>query len=252
MRWLVKSFLNNIRKIFYKVKYKDGYKITRILMFKYKQYVGNEALENIIDYPNETNKIIICKTNGKKVINPKTIDGLKIKLLGSNNIIEIFEPCTFSENEIFIYGNNCHLTLNKCTLFSVKMKMQHSAYCFIDEKSSVGGYIHLANEANLSLKIGKNCMFSLETAIWGTDGHIIKDLDTNECINRCKNGIIIGDNCWLGYRSVILKNARIAPNTVVGANSVVKNSFFEQNTIIAGIPAKIIKRNVQWYTDPLD
>ena len=57
-----------------------------------------------------------------------------------------------------------------------------------------------------------------------------------------KEPIVIGDNCWLGANSIILPGVRLGDNCVVGAGSVVTKSFEENNLVLAGNPAKIIKR----------
>lgn len=54
--------------------------------------------------------------------------------------------------------------------------------------------------------------------------------------------IIIGDGCFLGANSIILKGTKLGKNCVVGAGSVVSGTF-PDNVIIAGNPAKIIKEN---------
>jgi acetyltransferase-like isoleucine patch superfamily enzyme len=55
-----------------------------------------------------------------------------------------------------------------------------------------------------------------------------------------KGPVIIGNNVWIGEGVVILPNVKIGDNCIIGANSVVTKNF-EKNSVIAGIPAKIIK-----------
>lgn len=57
-----------------------------------------------------------------------------------------------------------------------------------------------------------------------------------------KAPIIIGDGCFIGANSILLKGTTLGKNCVVGAGSVVHGSF-PDNVIIAGNPAKIIKEN---------
>ena len=52
--------------------------------------------------------------------------------------------------------------------------------------------------------------------------------------------IVIGNNCFIGARSVILYGIELADNIIVAAGSVVCNSFHEERIIIGGNPARKI------------
>lgn len=54
-------------------------------------------------------------------------------------------------------------------------------------------------------------------------------------------GIKIGDNCWIGAGAVFLDGAELGDGCVVGANAVVTKKF-PDNVVVAGIPAKVIKK----------
>lgn len=49
--------------------------------------------------------------------------------------------------------------------------------------------------------------------------------------------IVIEDNCFIGFRSIIYPNVRIGPNAVVAAGSVVVSDV-PPNTIVMGAPAR--------------
>ena len=53
--------------------------------------------------------------------------------------------------------------------------------------------------------------------------------------------ITIGDNVWIGGGAMILAGVTLGDNVVVGAGSVVTKSFVD-NVVIAGNPARVIKK----------
>ncbi len=52
--------------------------------------------------------------------------------------------------------------------------------------------------------------------------------------------VVIGSGSWIGSGAVILPGARIGEHCVVAANSVVRGEF-QSNSVIAGVPAKVVR-----------
>lgn len=71
-----------------------------------------------------------------------------------------------------------------------------------------------------------------------TANHDIKNIDSHDKAKSIK----IGENCWIGMNSVILPGVCLGQHVIVGAGSVVTKSFTEDHIVIAGNPAKIIRR----------
>ena len=59
-------------------------------------------------------------------------------------------------------------------------------------------------------------------------------------ILTCKP-ILLKRNCWIGAGATILPGVTVGENAIVGAGSVVTKDV-EANTVVGGIPAKLIKR----------
>lgn len=53
--------------------------------------------------------------------------------------------------------------------------------------------------------------------------------------------IVLGKNVWIGSNATILQGVTIGDNAVVAAGGVV-NKDVEPNTVVGGVPAKLIKR----------
>ncbi len=54
--------------------------------------------------------------------------------------------------------------------------------------------------------------------------------------------VVIGDDCILGLNSIILPGVKLGSHVVVAAGAVVTKSFEENDLVIGGNPAKIIKK----------
>jgi carbonic anhydrase/acetyltransferase-like protein (isoleucine patch superfamily) len=113
-----------------------------------------------------------------------------------------------------------------------------NAKILIGDGTQIGRYVMISSAKNI--KIGKKCLISHNVSILDHDHKFIKDRSPLESgITEAKE-IAIGDNCFIGAHSFILKGVTLGKNCVVGANSVVAESFSDYS-VIAGNPAKLIK-----------
>jgi acyl-[acyl carrier protein]--UDP-N-acetylglucosamine O-acyltransferase len=101
-----------------------------------------------------------------------------------------------------------------------------------------------AYEQKTAIKIGKDCMFSGWIDIRTGDSHAIVD-ELGQRVNPARD-IFIGDHVWIGQRVILLKGAQVGQNSVVGAGSIVTGKSFPANSVLAGIPAKVVKTEVTW------
>lgn len=74
-------------------------------------------------------------------------------------------------------------------------------------------------------------------------GFITSNHDMND-ITKSADGkdVVIGKKCWIGMNSVILPGVKLGNHTIVGAGSIVTKSFECGNCVIAGNPAKLLRR----------
>lgn len=163
-------------------------------------------------------------------------------------------------NTVVINGNvkynRIAMTLGNNVRVEIKKTIHVLESIYIGALRSTGGGViigenfscvdaqFLLNEKAL-ITIGNDCMVSSSVKLWGSDGHSIIDLNTNSVYNQ-SHGITIGNHVWICDSSRILKNSVISDNSIIGNSAVVCGEFRESNVIIAGNPAKIIKRNIDW------
>jgi acetyltransferase-like isoleucine patch superfamily enzyme len=88
------------------------------------------------------------------------------------------------------------------------------------------------------LEIGNNCSISAGVQIYSHDSVSWAISGGKEKYEYASTSI--GNNCYIGPNTIITKGVTLHNNTIVGANSLVKNSF-PQGSKIAGSPAKLIQ-----------
>jgi acetyltransferase-like isoleucine patch superfamily enzyme len=134
--------------------------------------------------------------------------------------------------------------------------------CHIWPGSRIEGISRYANQCfNPHIIVGnnvgiqQNCHITAASVlIIGNDvnvlcGAVITDIDHGYeeiNVNFANQPIIvkdthIGDNCFIGAGARILAGTKLGANCIVGANAVVRGNF-PSGTMLAGIPARIIKR----------
>lgn len=89
------------------------------------------------------------------------------------------------------------------------------------------------------ITIGDNCCLS-NVSILAHDYSWYVFLDAyNDIVPDPGGEVVIGNNVFVGYQTVILKDTHIGDNVIIGARSVVKGDV-PSNSVWAGCPAKMI------------
>ena len=104
------------------------------------------------------------------------------------------------------------------------------------------GYIN--NNLNLAcferIEIGDNVAISENVCIRDSDNH-----DILSSKHTKTQPIKIGNKVWIGMNVTILKGVTIGDGCIIAAGSVV-NRDVPERCLVGGVPAKILKQNVEW------
>jgi len=103
--------------------------------------------------------------------------------------------------------------------------------------------VHIS--CNIQIKIGDDCLIAQDVLIMDDDGHPTNWRTRHNYWpegpeSRLGAPILIENNVWIGARAIILKGVSVGTDSVIAAGAVVTNSV-PPKTLVAGVPAKIIK-----------
>lgn len=130
------------------------------------------------------------------------------EMYGSGECVQHYEPEIIIGNHCSI-GEYCHITaINKIT---------------IGDGLLTGRYVYIGDNAHGGLSKEEATVPPIERKL------------------RSKGEIVIGHNVWIGDKASILAGVCIGDNVIIAANAVVTKNI-SSNCIVAGVPARIIKK----------
>ena len=160
----------------------------------------------------QNSQLVICDTAlPRKRVEPVLLYMFPNTELRVSGHATVFEGATIVifENGLLEIGNS--VNIRKCTI---------QCACFI--------------------KIGNYCRVANDVLIQDTNFHQTSLLDKKEETGK----IVLEDYVWICPRATILKGVTIGEGSIVAAGAVVTKDV-PANSLVAGIPARIVKTNIQ-------
>lgn len=227
MKILISKIISKIKKEEYKID--DAITTFDIISIIYNR--GKQVIRGIFyKFRIKSNGIIFI---GEKV---KILSGNKIRA-GKGLILE--DGCfinALSKGGILI-GNNVSVGRNsiiECT--GVISELGENLIIEDNVGISANAFISVRG----SLKIGGNTIMGPGVSIHA-ENHNFANLDIpirKQGVTR--QGIEIGEDCWIGAKAVILDGVKIGKGVIIAAGALV-NKDINDYEIVAGVPAKVIK-----------
>lgn len=180
-------------------------------------------------------------------------NGSKVVINGIDNEVYVHNQNSNAKILIKINGDGNKINIGRCIISDFKINMGSNQRITGEEVSigdncsiEPGGIFDIFTDF-AKIKIGNNCMLSRNIYLrYGENPHLIFDLNTGEYLDG-DGGIDIGDKVWIGEGVFLSKRTVINDESIVAAKSVVTRKFNEKNCIIAGNPATIVKKDIQWF-----
>ena len=162
----------------------------------------------------------------------------KIKLKGQLSF-NVFETALRATGASLIVGNRAEVEVqgNFSMFYGADIKVFDKAKLILGS-----GYANAGLQIRCSkrIQIGNNVAIAKDVVIMDSDAHQI-----------CYDGhvmsrdICIGNNVWIGTRAMILKGVAIGDGAIVAAGAVVTRNV-PARSIVAGVPAKVIRSDVDF------
>ena len=207
----------------------------------------NSYLKNcIVDISGVDNNITI----GKNCVIANSGKSNFLRVVGNNNRIVIEDDAKISLSQFSIVGDNNDIIIGShfSAVYCELLIGDNGCSIIFGTNDTIHGrssrIVNIEAYEKTSIKIGNDCMFSNDIQIHSSDSHSITDIQHNR-INYSED-ICIGNHVWVCMRTVLLKGTQIASNSVIGAGTICNKKFSQENVIIAGNPAKIVKKNINW------
>lgn len=175
----------------------------------------------------------------------KVFIGSNTRIYNSSNIsfgtsVTIDKNCTidgFSSEKIIL--GNCVKIGAYSSLSSTSHLSKYGKGLKMGNNSAIGQFAEFG--ASGGIEIGNDVIMGSYISFHSENHNFA---DTSKLIREqgvTSKGIKIGNNVWVGAKVTFLDGSIVGNNSVVAAGAVV-NSIYPDNSIIGGVPAKIIKQ----------
>ncbi len=109
---------------------------------------------------------------------------------------------------------------------------------------NIGAKTVMGQECTISafkhVSIGRECILADRVMLIDFDHGVTEVERPIRLQGIYKRDVEIGHNVWIGYGACILRGVSVGENTVIGTSAVLTHSF-AANTVLAGVPARVIR-----------
>lgn len=164
----------------------------------------------------------------------------KLRLRGRLQLDGIAFICSGASLEI---GPTARLRLGRWCWIGNDTKLRvHEGVVSIGAKSVLGQECTLSCYQHISL--GRDCIVADRAMLIDFD-HAFGDVERPTRLQGIeKRDVRIGNNVWIGHGASILRGVSVGDNSVIGTSAVLTRSF-GANSVLAGVPARVIRMRTE-------
>ena len=163
---------------------------------------------------------------------------------GSGSVLVFGEECELREATFRLRNGGGRIELGSRTRIAGVIAAERGTRIEIGDDTKMNNRMAwLLARDGAELLIGRACLLA-DAHIRTCDGHSILDAETGRRLNAARP-VRVSDRVWIANGAMILKGVDIGSDAVVAARSVVTKSVPE-GCIVAGNPARVVKRGIRW------
>lgn len=225
---MLSKLISNLKKEDYKVSYDFSFLETlRVLFTKLFEVLRGFF---VVKYKTKTKGLVFAQ-KGAKVMFPRKFSCGKNLSMGRHSLINALSMHGVTIGANFSIGN---FSMIECT----------GILRAVGESLTIGDNVGINHHCFIGVRgevvIGNNVIFGPRVTIL-SENHNFDNLDIpikNQGETRFKT--VIEDNVWVGANAVIMPGVTIASGCIIASGAVVTKDT-KKNTIVGGVPAKLIK-----------
>lgn len=168
----------------------------------------------------------VCIENGVEFYGTSNIEiadsvhiarNVRIDAQGQNNKVYIGSQVILERGVAIVELDNSKIEIGERT--------------FINADVWINGFGHI--------KIGQDCLIGPRSAIIANSRHFADPTRKINLQESTGKGVLIGDDCWLGYGVTVLDGVTIGQGSVIGAGAVVTKDV-PPYSVAVGVPARVV------------
>jgi len=130
--------------------------------------------------------------------------------------------------------------LKRCKAVGVGVRLRRFAAVYGPETLELGSEVDIGEfvviRAGGGVTIGNRVLIAAHAIVTST-GHPVELPRFGECIH---DRVVIGDDVWIGAGAIVLPGVTVGDGSIIAAGAVVTHDVAPR-TVVAGVPAKVIK-----------
>jgi acetyltransferase-like isoleucine patch superfamily enzyme len=217
--------------------------VQNLLLKSGKTYTVDPNIPSKLFYNMLINRVVML-VRGFLKTGKKVFIGCNTKILNRQNIVFGKSVTIASHCEIDGYAS-AKIVFGDCVKIGSYSKLLSTSHfskfgkgLVMGSNSAVGDFTHFG--APGGIEIGNDVIMGSYVSFHSENHNF---LDTTKLIREqgtSSKGIKIGNNIWVGAKVTFLDGCVVGNNSVVAAGAVV-NGIYPDNSVIGGVPAKVIK-----------